>query len=184
MTDTASIATKKCSHCKEDKLFSEFNVKDKAAGKLQSRCKPCQALVSRAHYLANKQKIIDRSAINAAERRVKLEKVVEARLANEHCAECGATEHLTFHVNRDYDGPRVSAILNSGMALEALLDSIAHSTVLCKTCEAKSNYQGLAAYQEARRAGGEYAPKGISKNEYKARYTKSNKDRRRKNHAA
>ncbi|GBG14379.1 ABC transporter ATP-binding protein [Novimethylophilus kurashikiensis] len=173
-----AIEVKECCHCHVEKPVTDFNLKNKVTGKRQSRCKPCQAIVSREHYLANKEKIIERSAINAAARRVSLEKIVKEGLAAAKCEKCGTANQLTYHLNRDFDGPCVSAILHNGMARESLMEAIEHSSILCKSCQGATFHKGLEPYLAARRAGQPYEAKRTPKNEYKSRYTKANKDRR------
>lgn len=174
-----TATTKVCSRCSGEHAITEYAIKVKHTGQRQSHCRSCQKEISAAHYLANKAKKIARAAELRAQKGAVLRDLASQALAGQHCAFCGTPDALTFKVNPEYTGPRVSAVCNAGMAEETLRESIANSTVCCTTC---MHVRGAAAMVEhtRRRHSGEVVTKTtVTKAEYKRRHTTVRTDRRK-----
>lgn len=167
----ATATEKRCCACELTHPIEQFAIKNKQTGARQSRCRACQKIASRAHYEANRAAVKEKTAVRNKERSESLRVYVEGCLANSQCA-CGATHDLTYQVNPGYDGPRVSVAVHGGLAMETLLAAMANSTVMCKTCQGQHQYQYLREYNNLRALGVAPEPKGISKAEYKKRYTR------------
>lgn len=174
----ATRSEKPCSTCEQEKPIAEFAIKNKVTGQRQSVCRACQKLASQRHYQENKAERIAQAAARTAERQVQLRAHVAEHLAGAACA-CGCTKALTFQVKPGYTGPRVSAAVNTGMAIATLEDAIANSVVMCKACQWAANGEILKAYNQARRDGSTPEPKRIPKAEYKRRHTRVTVDRRK-----
>jgi len=90
---------KKCTFCKVKKDKSCFGFKNKKLGKLQSRCRECQAEYHREHYLANKKYYLDKSKKsnkNYVARNLNFVKNYKSKLGCKSCGEkCYAC--LDFH---------------------------------------------------------------------------------------
>lgn len=170
---------KTCSHCHETKPIDQFRIKIKATGARQARCIACQKIASRAHYEANQADVIAKSRVRKTDQKAILRDVVAAELEGKSCVKCDATENLTFVVNNDYAGPRVSAAVAGGMAVETVMDSIQNSTVQCTCCMRKAGIEHLHAWLFLKNdVGIEVPPNPFNKKDYKERNTKSIVDRR------
>lgn len=91
MEDTTA-STKACSRCGEIKPRSEFQRRAASVDGLQPRCKSCAAEYKQAHYLANRERILQ------AERayRARLPRNPKAKLTEEQRAESRRAKNLRF----------------------------------------------------------------------------------------
>lgn len=181
MHPDASLAVKRCSTCKQEKRIDEFNLKNKATGQRQSRCKACQRAASQAHYAQNKAEMVSRAVLRKQAQATMLRSVRDAALEGAVCEQCGSLDLLTFYANRDYEGPRVSAVIHNGMALATLEASMANSTVLCTPCMHMRQSRALDGFRfgDATREEKLKATPRVPKSVYKARRTRTANDLRR-----
>lgn len=176
--------TKQCCRCDKLKPITEFALKYPKRMIYQSHCRDCQKLISREHYLRNKQAIIERSAANKKATQARLAAIAQKALCGQRCADCGSEGDLTFYARRDYQGPRVSAAINSGLAEATLHESIAHSIVLCRTCLYQRGGEALKEFyygsdtREVRIAERAALDDKPSSSDYKRRRTTVKNDRR------
>lgn len=181
--------TKICNRCERDLPLAQFNFKNKATGKRQGHCRDCQRDASRAHYENNRTDVIAKAATRNAEVKASHAQFVADALCGRYCEVCGATSDLTFRVNREYAGVRVSVAVHSALAMETLLEAMANSRVVCKKCEGLEQGESLRPFQfgtPTREAAlAELAackePRP-GKSEYKKRYTRTAQDRRGGSH--
>lgn len=150
-----------------------------AKGLRQSRCRECAKASSRAHYEANREKTIARSAASKGAQQKALREEVARLLEGRCCSRCGATEDLVFKRNADYTGPRVSAVINQGMATDTLQESIRNSAIVCKTCDRKDGAEGLKAFTKAKKLGQLYKGSPLTRAEQKDANTRAVTDLRK-----
>lgn len=177
MHPDASRAEKPCCACKTPKKMDEFAIKNKLTGQRQSRCRACQKLSSRSHYEKNRETVIARSATNAETRKDVLQQAVAGRLRDAKCSCCAGTTDLTFRVNANYHGPRVSAVVNNSMAMDTLVEAMANSTIVCRPCM-WADFGTILKDSRAALAAGTAEPKRIPAAVYKKRHTLALADRR------
>lgn len=174
-----ALETKTCSGCHCVLPLSAFAMKSPANGTRQSRCKDCARASSRAHYEANRAAVIAKSAQSKAALKLALRNEVESALQGKICCQCNSAGPLTFKLNSDFDGPRVSAAVGAGMALDTVRRSMANSKVICKPCDFKDSGKAIQAYNKAKHAGVEFVGSGLSRAEQKKLKTHSTHDLRK-----
>jgi hypothetical protein len=174
----STLSSKTCCHCKTVKAITEFAIKITSTGQRQSRCKECQKIASRAHYEANRGDVIARSTNRRLATEVDHKTFVAESLHGQACTCCGTDDDLCYSVNVGYAGPRVSSAAHAGMARETLLESIANSTVMCRTCRALKGASALLEYTRKKADGQEMPANPVTRAEYKERYTHARVDRR------
>jgi hypothetical protein len=133
-------STKKCSCCQLEKNESSFGFKNKKLGKLQSKCKQCQAIYHKKHYETNKQKYLNKSKKNnkiyKANNKIFIDQYKESKgckFCNEKCAVC-----LDFH----HEDPiakemNVSRMKNSSHSIKTITREISKCIVICSNCHRK-----------------------------------------------
>ena len=131
---------KKCTFCKVKKDKSCFGFKNKKLGKLQSRCRECQAEYHRKHYLANKKYYLDKSKKsnkNYVARNLNFIKNYKSKLGCKLCGEkCYAC--LDFH----HEDPtkkvaNISRISRDSISIKSIEDEISKCVVVCSNCHRK-----------------------------------------------
>ena len=174
---------KVCTGCGKACHIEDFAFKDAKRGIRRARCRAClrvsAAVASRAHYLRNKDEVVARAAANKAIQAKLLRSVVAEHLRGQKCSCCNSTEDLTFKLIDGHPGPRVSAAVNQGMALDTLLAAIESSTIVCNPCMKVMDAAGLMAYNEAQSKGEVFVGSPLTRAEQKAVRTKTLSDLRR-----
>jgi hypothetical protein len=122
---------KTCSDCKTIKVLSEFPFKNRKLNKVQSYCKDCQKVRSKAHYELNKQSYIDRAAVNRQKIKDYITELKEAGA----CFDCGRSypaRAMDYHHPDDNKERNVSN--SSQWGLSAVESEIAKCVLLCAIC--------------------------------------------------
>jgi len=179
MHKDSTLTEKKCCNCTQVLLIEEFALKVTATGQRQSRCKACQKLASRAHYEANRESVITRTTERRLAAETEHKAFIATTLIGKRCSCCGSGDDLCYSVNAGYTGPRVSSAAHAGMARETVLESIANSTVMCRSCRSLKGSQALQVYTQLKAQGHDLPANPVSDAEYKRRYTRARVDRRR-----
>ncbi len=127
---------KQCGVCKETKALTEFSYKDKAKGVLQSHCKSCQKVISRAHYAANTESHKQAVYENKRERLPVLRAYVNDYLLTHPCVDCGETDIvvLDFDHVRGVKSLEVTTMVNTGYSLETIKAEIEKCEIRCANC--------------------------------------------------
>ncbi len=126
-----------CSACGEERDAEEdFKWEYKNRGIRQSRCKYCQAELSKRHYQNNKQIYKDR--LRAYKRHVRSESMyrIAAYLSKHPCVDCGQTDLrlLEFdHVNGE-KSREIADLISWGSYWQAIEAEIAKCEVRCTNC--------------------------------------------------
>lgn len=130
---------KSCYKCKRELPVSAFATSKSKKDGWQSQCKECQKIYRRAHYLANKQKYIDKAAQWDYELRAWWKK-----LKSQHqCSQCSETHPscLEFHhLDPLTKTDSVSRLVMTGCK-QKVLDEIKKCMVLCSNCHKKLHDQ-------------------------------------------
>lgn len=122
---------KNCSKCKQNKNISEFAIKDKKKGKIQSYCRSCQSEMSKNHYRSNKNSYLDRNQ----RRMTEVMKFVDD-FKSRPCADCGNSYHpqaMDLHHENGIKEEIVSK-LRRKTTLPKVKREIEKCVVLCAVC--------------------------------------------------
>jgi hypothetical protein len=124
----------KCYRCGLYKPADGFAWRRKAKNQRDSFCRPCRALYKRAHYLANKQRYIDRAAIRKVRERGWRTAFLLEYFESHPCADCGETDPMVL----EFDHLRDKEFnIGEGLAWrswQAILDEIEKCEVVCANC--------------------------------------------------
>lgn len=131
---------KKCNHCGETKLVSEFAKNKTRCDGLHSKCKLCHAEYNKTHYLKNKEPYLRRARATKERNRHWLRDYKD-KLKCTCCPEDHAS-CLEFHhkdqKEKDYGIPYM---IRCGFSLEKIIKEIEKCTVLCSNCHKKLHWE-------------------------------------------
>lgn len=134
------IMTKTCCMCKKELPIDQFKTNHQRKDGLQSQCIDCQKAYRRSHYLANRQKYIDK-AKKLKRKNADDWKRYKAGLS---CFKCGETHPacIQFH-HRDPSSKvaPVSFMIGRNAPFEQVEAGIAKCDVLCANCHAKEHWR-------------------------------------------
>ena len=140
--DEATRQQKSCSGCRVTKPITEFNFKNRAAGRRHSYCRECGKKITRSHYKRNKRAYIQRSLRAYLERR---QMVIDAK--SRPCADCGI--QYSYYV-MDFDhrnGATKSFSLHAvhGVTKKAIRREIEKCDVVCANCHRERTHRRRVA---------------------------------------
>jgi len=114
-----------------------FAFKFATRGRLQERCRACQAGRARQHYLTNRGRYLARVARNNTRVRAENRARLQDYLTRQRCLDCGVTDLAVLEF--DHRAPEekwrdVSDLVRSGGAWSTVLHEIAKCDVVCANC--------------------------------------------------
>lgn len=113
---------------------TEFGLKSKATGQLQSKCKECSRQYAKQHYRANRNAYVEKARLHNLIYRERNSALVTSLLANETCVGCGTNEDLTYYTGGVKKGQPVYMTVGGGLSKASLLAAVERSTPVCRTC--------------------------------------------------
>lgn len=136
---------KKCTVCKQEKDWSEFNKNSTKKDGLQTLCKSCMRIRFKAYYEKNREK---QSRV-VRERNLRI--IAECReyignyLQQHPCVDCGNSDIrvLEFDHVRGEKRLGVATLARSGYGLNAVVKEIEKCEVRCKNCHVIVTYERL-----------------------------------------
>ncbi len=143
---TSSIKT--CGACLQALPSSSFAFKDKAKGRLQSKCRECASAYAKEHYACNTAAYLAKARDNNAVYRQRNQGLVERALHGQTCCGCGTGDELTFYNGGVDQGQPVHMAVNAGLSEQAVLQAIATSVVVCRRCLGAHFGQSLQFWQK------------------------------------
>lgn len=121
---------KVCGSCKENKPETDFAMKSKTTGRLQSSCRKCQQAYRKSHYEANHQKYRDKAI------RLKEKYKVEfyTWLQTQQCVDCGNDDFRVLEFDHLRDKEFNIGEMVGLRTLAGLQDEIAKCEIVCANC--------------------------------------------------
>ena len=130
----AARVTKACARCGQVKPIDEFAWRRRAIGQRHNYCRPCHSAYRREHYLANRQRYIDRAKRRANSVAEEWAIFLVEYFRENPCADCGETDPLVL----EFDHLRDKAFnISKGLrdrSRQSVLDEIAKCEVVCANC--------------------------------------------------
>lgn len=135
---------KRCSRCELVKPNSDFTVKCKKTGRLQSHCRPCKKIYNVEHYSLNRDKRIRQK--NAKRDEYKLEYF--RYLTTLSCKDCGISDHRIIEFDHLGDKDFNISKKAGEMPLRKLMLEINKCEPVCANCHkirtaTRGNYYSL-----------------------------------------
>jgi hypothetical protein len=128
---------KVCTYCGlERDAENDFHWEYKKQGKRQTRCKYCQAELSKLHYQNNKQVYNKRSRIYKAEAILKNTSLISTYLSTHPCIDCGQTDIclLEFDHVRGQKSRGIADLVSWGFNWSTIETEIAKCEIRCANC--------------------------------------------------
>lgn len=135
---------KQCTKCNENKLLSEYYVKDGSTGRLHSQCKSCYKLhrltYAKEHYQKYGDAYRERAKIRRAITRISLQANMLRYLKDRSCLVCGEQDIRTFefdHINPENKSFGIAKGITDGRKWDVILAEISKCRILCANCHKK-----------------------------------------------
>ncbi|RKZ88313.1 MAG: hypothetical protein DRQ39_02750 [Gammaproteobacteria bacterium] len=126
---------KKCSMCKLNKPFGEFNKHKRRKDGYQSQCKPCGRLRSRQRYKENSEhhkQIVQNNRIKFIQ---KSREYVWNWLKDHSCIDCGEDDIVVLEFDHQQDKElSISRAIATGWSIPRIQKEIAKCEVRCANC--------------------------------------------------
>lgn len=139
---------KKCSVCKEEKEFEEFN---KASGKksgLNSACRVCSRKRLRVDYQRHKEVRKADTKVRRARARKVAQTHVLNYLTSHPCVDCGEDDLVVLEFDHLGDKEKnVSEMLANGYGVDAIQKEIDKCEVRCCNCHRRRTSQVYGSYR-------------------------------------
>lgn len=132
--------TKKCSVCQVKKDESCFGFKNKKLGKLQSRCRECQAKYHKQHYELNKQRYLSQTKIRNKKYKKENKNFINDYKSSKGCKYCEEKTPVCLdfhHKDATVKEANVSRMKNSSHSKKTILKEISKCIVVCSNCHRK-----------------------------------------------
>jgi len=128
-----------CVMCHEDKPASEFALRSRATGQLQSHCRKCHAAYRRQHYLDHRDVYIAREMARIDGYRAENRRLIFEYLGTHPCVDCGETDALVLEFDhRDRKTKRSEvARLAASKPWKVVRAEIDKCDVRCGNCHRK-----------------------------------------------
>lgn len=149
---------KNCAICKQPKAFHEFNRSTRRKDGLQTHCRDCAKLRSKAYYLANREKHIQATKGRKVLVRLENSRRLKDYLASHPCINCGVSDPVVLRIDRIFGGPgetSISRMIGAGLSWATIFISLGSCVVRCANCSKRSRAQvrdlerGLPMVQQA-----------------------------------
>lgn len=141
---STDVPQKTCTVCHATKPETEFGQK---RGKRAAHCLECNRAKLKAHYQANKQAYVDKAAVHNLKYRQRNVQLVEQALEGQSCSRCGTAQDLTFYQGPDTPHQPVHMAKHAAVSVQAVLDALGRSVIVCRTCLGEHFISGTNPWQ-------------------------------------
>lgn len=131
---------KKCSCCQVFKDKSCYGFKNKKLSKLQARCKECQSLYSKEHYMSNKSDYCKRARKNNIKYKKRNQNFIREYKTSIGCKFCKETSHICLdfhHLNPKMKDWNISILSRGANSIKTIQKEIKKCIVICSNCHRK-----------------------------------------------
>lgn len=136
---------KRCSGCKEEKAFSEFNKKASRKDGLQGFCRDCNSKAAQKYYQANKSKASANARLQNKKQKQVNREFLLAYLREHPCVEpdCRNADIRVLDFDHTGEVPKIANInkLLQGASLKKLIEEVAKCEVRCRNCHAIKTFE-------------------------------------------
>lgn len=128
---------KKCSKCRKEKPFEEFNFKIKSTGFRQYQCKVCTRLYIKNHYNRNRGYYLEKAKKRNAEIKIVIYEYICKYLLKHPCVDCGESDLEVLEFDHKGEIPKfkaVSHMIRAQSKLYKIIEEISKCEVRCANC--------------------------------------------------
>ena len=133
-----------CTKCGNEKLESDFFIRDSKSRRLHSQCKVChqthRKLYYKQHYEKYKAEYLKRAKTRRSALRQEFRTRMLAYLSDKSCVLCGESDIRTLdfdHLNPDTKKFNISQAARLGHDWQKVQDEISKCRILCANCHRK-----------------------------------------------
>jgi hypothetical protein len=141
---------KTCSRCRRTLALSEFNWKNQARGKVQSRCRVCSRAQVRDHYARHTPYYIEKAGRrNAVQSREYHQRVLEFLVAHP-CVDCGEDDIVVLqfdHTDRSRKLSAVAVLFKRRLPWRRIEAEIDKCQVRCANCHQRRTARQFGWYR-------------------------------------
>jgi len=125
-----------CNKCKEEKIFDDFNWRNKSKNTYQPYCKECTRKYGMERHFANHEHNLSRKRVNNKRNYNKRIEIFKNLLLNKFCVDCGCKDIRIL----EFDHVRGKKLFNVGefvrlnLTHESLLNEISKCEIRCVVC--------------------------------------------------
>lgn len=128
---------KKCTKCKQEKLFDEFNFKSKKLGTRHGQCKSCTRLLVKNHYDNNQEYYLRKTQKRNRKLRIEVLKYQQEYLLKNSCVDCGESDIAVLEFDHNGEIPKfkaVSLLIRARCSLAKIQVEVKKCEVRCANC--------------------------------------------------
>jgi len=143
-----------CIKCHLMKPITDFVFINRALGRRQSWCRPCDAQYKREWYAKNRERHIANVLEDRARLRAASQTLMWAYLASHPCVDCGETDPVVLEFDHTRDkAHNVSAMAAGGWVWTRIEEEIAKCEVRCANCHRRKTAKAQGYYDRKRNSG-------------------------------
>ena len=145
---------KLCIKCLVMKPITDFVFINRALGRRQSWCRPCDAAYKRAWYAKNRDTHIKNVLADRLRLRTETQARMWAYLATHACVDCGEADAVVLEFDHRRDkAQNVSAMARGGWVWARIEEEIAKCEVRCANCHRRRTAKAQGYYERKRNHG-------------------------------
>ena len=145
------MESKKCSNCKIEKDFNQFNKDKNKKGGVGNVCKDCNKLYMNSYYQSNKERLGKETYKNKQKNKVDNREKMFEYLNSCECKDCGNSDVRVLEF--DHIGKKkrsVNQLLQEGRGWNRILEEIELCEVVCSNCHKIRTYSRMESYRNGK----------------------------------
>jgi hypothetical protein len=150
------VNTSTCNSCRNELPETEFAIKNKATGRRNTKCKPCQRAYAKQHYAANTEAYVTRSGVRNREVKDAYHGVLTPLVEGGTCVCCGVAygtvvdgkhTRLVYVRKEGYSGAPLHDIIRETRGQAAFDEALKNSELKCDACAFTAYAENLKPMQ-------------------------------------
>ena len=142
-----------CIKCHVAKPITDFVFINRALGRRQSWCRPCDAAYKRAWYAKNRERHIGKVRVGRERISAENQARMWAYLALHPCVDCGETDPVVLEFDHIRDKVRNVSSMTRGWRWQRMEEEIAKCEVRCANCHRRKTAKTQGYFERKRRPG-------------------------------
>jgi hypothetical protein len=135
-----SVLGRTCVSCGELKPIVDFGWKRKSLNQRSRRCRSCQSVYQRKHYLDNREDYLRRTASRNQAMRTERARLIVKYLEEHPCVDCGEPDVVVLDFDHLFDKSFDISRGLHGRNWDSVLAEIAKCEVVCANCHRRRTY--------------------------------------------
>lgn len=150
------MTTITCNACHQPKPETEFAIKNKATGRRNTKCKPCQRAYAKQHYAANTETYVARAGVRNRQVKDAYHAVLSPLIEAGVCTSCGVPHgkpvdgkptRLVYVRKEGYEGAPLHDIIREKRGQAVFEKALKNSELKCDACAFMGYAENLKPHQ-------------------------------------